>query len=244
MRLGEGDTAGVPVEAARPHLARRQADAGDDHRAPPVHGEQRQPFPHARLIPGNGGIGAAEQNGGLGEVGGDHIGFFRQSLHAGAQLGGVAAVGCSVVPHHRVHQHQRARAAEAGDKVPNHADLSGGAQKTAVNGVEGGTQLPPVGHAVLHLFRQVQKDRPVRVGKAGVGREIGGEHGLAPAAHGGQDGQNDGSGAAAEAGQVVDGGHLGGASHMGIPPSGSIRKQPETEKPARTIIAAGRQSFN
>ena len=48
-----------------------------------------------------------------------------------------------------------------------------------------------------------------------MGGEIGGEQGAAPVAHGGEHRQHNAHGAAAEAGQVMDGRHLGRLFHGG-----------------------------
>ena len=167
------------------------------------------------LTGGNILIRLLQEQGRLGEVGGDDVGLGRQGAHPGAQGGGVGAVGPSVVPHDRVHQHQSIAPAEAGDKGPEHVDLPLRAQKAAVNGVEGGPQLGPVVTAAGHGVGQVQKDRLVRAGIGGVGREIGGEQSIAPVAHGREHRESDGGGAPSEPGQVLDESHLGGALHRG-----------------------------
>ena len=214
---GKAHPPALPVKAAGAQRARAEAHPGEHHRAPAVQAQPLQPHPEAGLILGKGGVVLLQQQGGLGLVWGDHIRLGRQLPHAGAQLRRVSAIWPAVVPHHRVHQHQSARPAEPAVEGLDLGDLSGRAQKAAVDGVKLHPQLGPVGGRLAQLLRQIKKNGVGAGGEGGVGGEIGGEHGAALAAHGGQNRQHHGSGAASEAGKILNCGNPWCAFHAASP---------------------------
>ena len=96
-------------------------------------------------------------------------------------------------------------------------DLLGRAQKAGVDGVEGGVKGLPVAEGLLHSAGEVLEGGGLRGGEGGVGGEDRGGQGTALGAHDGEDRQDHREGAAAQAGQILDGGYLGCAIHD-IPP--------------------------
>ena len=142
-RHGAADPAGGPVQAGRPHPAVGQVDAGHRHRPPPLQGKAVQPAAQG-VLPRPLLIGLPQQEGHLGEIGGDEVSGFYKAVHPGAQLFRIGAVQHPVVSHDRVHEHYGIRRAEGGDELGQRIDLRSGAQKTGVDGVEGDAQLAPV----------------------------------------------------------------------------------------------------
>lgn len=96
---------------------------------PPIQAQPLQPRPQPLFVPGQIGVVLLQQQRRLGQVGGDHVRLGRQIPHTPAQLRRVGAVGLPVVPHHRVHQHQRPLPAELAVEVLYQPDLPGRARK-------------------------------------------------------------------------------------------------------------------
>ena len=207
------DLACPPVEAARPHRARREADACDDHRAGPIQGEAAEPLVHSGLTGGDGAVGLIQEEGCLGEVGGDDIGLGGQGPQLPAHLRGIGAVDTAVVAHDRIDEEQGVRPAEGADELSQQVDLGGGAQEAAVDGVEVRVERLPVDHGLLHHRCQVVKGGQLREGEGGVSGQHRGGQRAALGAHDREDGQGDGERTAAQPGQIMDGGHSRGAVH-------------------------------
>ena len=214
---GEADLAAAGVQTAGAQGLGGQADAGDDHGALPAQGEAAEPLLDAGLAGGDVVEGLPQEEGGLGEVGGDEVGLGGQLDHLLTHLGGVGAVDPAVVPHDGVDEDQGLLPAEALDETAEDPDLLRGAQKAGVDGVEGGVEGLPVPEGLLHGAGEVLEGGGLRGGEGGVGGEDRRGQGTALGAHDGEDRQDHREGAAAQTGQVLDGGHLGCAIH-GIPP--------------------------
>ncbi len=160
----------APVEAARADGARPEAHPGEHHRAPPIQAQPLQPRPQPLFVPGQIGVVLLQQQRRLGQVGGDHVRLGRQIPHTPATAPACRCGRASVVPHHRVHQHQRPLPAELAVEVLYQPDLPGRAQKAAVDGVKGHPQFRPVGRRPRHLAGQIQKGGLLAGRKRGCGR--------------------------------------------------------------------------
>ena len=88
--------------------------------------------------------GLAQEEGGLGEIGGDEIGFGGELDHLLAHLRGVGAVDPAVVAHNGVDEDQSLPLTEPSDQAAEHINLLQRAEKTGVNGVKGGVEGLPV----------------------------------------------------------------------------------------------------
>ena len=176
--------------------------AGEHHGTAATQAQPLHDLPAAVLPGGEGGIGDAQQQGGLRQVGGDDIRLLRKAGHAGAHGGRVGLIDITVVAHDRVHHHDAVRRAEIPDKIFHDADLPFAAQKAAVNGLEAEPQGFPVGGNFGHFVCHIQKGEVLK--SAGVGGEERGGQGAALDAHGGENGNGHCQRAAAEAGHVMD----------------------------------------
>ena len=117
-------------------LPLREGDAGEGHGAPARAAQFFRQGLQARLVPGQGLIGDAQQEGGLRQVGGDDVGLRREVRHPAAHGGGVGLIDPAEVPHHGVHHGEGTGAAEVPEELPDEADLPLAAEIAAVDGVE------------------------------------------------------------------------------------------------------------
>ena len=196
-------------------LPLREGDAGEGHGAPAKAAQFFRQGLQARLVPGQGLIGHAQQEGGLRQVGGDDVGLRREVRHPAAHGGGVGGVDPAEVPHHGVHHGEGPGAAEVPEELADEVDLPLAAEKAAVDGVEPEVQGLPVGGGGGHLLRQVPEG--VALKAPGVGGEDGRGQGAALDPHGGEHGDGHRQRAAAEAGEIVDGGDAGRRHGGGLP---------------------------
>ena len=106
-----------------------------------------------------------------------------------------------MIPHHRIHQHQRVRAAEGAKKFLHHADLLRAAQIARIQRVKSEVLLLPMAKEGAQIVGEV----PERVALKTAG--MGGQNGRGNAAelhtHGRKNGQRHGEGAAAKAAQIL-----------------------------------------
>ena len=214
---GEVDLAAAVVQAAGAQSLGGQADASDDHRALPVQGEAAEPCLDAGLAGGDAVEGLPQQEGGLGEVGGDEIGLGGQPGHLPAHLRGVGAVDPAMVSHDGVDEDQGLPPPELLDEMAEDVDLPERAQKAGVDGVEGGAESRPVAEGLLHVVGEVLEGGLLRDGEGGVGGEDRRGQGAALGAHDREDRQDHRERAAAQPRQVLDHGDLWRAVHT-IPP--------------------------
>ena len=141
---GKADLAAAAVQTAGAKCLGSEADAGDHHGAFAVQREAAEPLLHTGLAGGDVVEGLAQEEGGLGEIGGDEIGFGGELDHLLAHLRGVGAVDPAVVAHDGVDEDQGLPLAELPDQAAEHIDLLQRAEKAGVDGVKGGVEGLPV----------------------------------------------------------------------------------------------------